>query len=272
MQRVRRIGRTLGALAMSLAVGIAVSGGSARAAEAVLDIWAAASLREPVSQLARRFEAQGKGLKVNLVFGASSALARQIQAGAPADVFLSADEVTVDRLQANGFVRPGTRRVFASNQLVVIAARELTVPLRVPDDLLRPEVRRIALAGPEVPVGRYAREWLAHRGLAEAVKQRTVVLEDARATLASVDSGNAEAGIVYLTDARIAKTARVAFAVPDTEQPYIVYVGAVMLGGDQPELADEFLRLLASKEGLNTLHAAGFGPPPATTASSPDAP
>ncbi|HME70311.1 MAG TPA: molybdate ABC transporter substrate-binding protein [Myxococcota bacterium] len=272
MQRVTKPGHTLRGLAMCLAFGICVSGGTARGADAVLDIWAAASLREPVSQLARRFETQAQGRKVNLVFGASSALARQIQAGAPADVFLSADDVTMDRLQANGFVRPETRRVFASNQLVVVAARELTVPLAVPNDLLRPEVKRIALAAPEVPVGRYARQWLTSRGLAEGVKARAVVLDDARATLASVDSGNAEAGIVYVTDARVAKTARIAFAVPDAEQPYIVYVGAVMVGGDQPELADDFLRLLVSQDGLAALHAAGFRPPPAQAASSPDAP
>lgn len=269
MQRVTKPGFALRGLAICLAFGICVSGVTARGEEAVLDIWAAVSLREPVSQLARRFETQAKGRKVNLVFGASSALARQIQSGAPADVFLSADEVSVDRLQANGFVRPETRRVFAGNALVVVAARELSVPLAVPDDLLRPEVKRIALASPEVPVGRYARQWLTRRGLLEAVKSRAVVLDDARATLASVDSGNAEAGIVYRTDARVAKTARLAFAVAEAEQPYIVYVGAVTVGGDQPELADDFLRLLVSPDGLAALHAAGFLPPPAATAFSP---
>ena len=246
--------------------------GVARAADAVLDIWAAASLREPVTLLAQRFEGEAKGRKVNLVFGSSSGLARQIQGGAPADVFLSADDVSVDRLQAGGLVRPDTRRVFASNRLVVVAARELTVPLAVPEDLLRPEVKRIALASPDVPVGRYAREWLAHRGLAEAVQAPAVVLDDARATLASVDSGNAEAGIVYRTDARLAKTARIAFTVPDGEQPYIVYVGAVMVGGDQPELADAFLRLLVSQDGWAALHAAGFLPPPVHLPTGPETP
>ena len=272
MQCVTRAGCTLRGFGTALAFVVCVLGGTARGADAVVDIWAAASLREPVSQLARRFEAQAQGRKINLVFGASNALARQIQSGAPADVFLSADDVSVDRLQAAGFVRPETRRVFASNRLVIVAARELTVPLAGPSDLLRPEVKRIALAAPEVPLGRYAREWLAARGLAEAVKARTVVLGDAVATLASVDSGNAEAGIVYLTDARTAKSARIAFSVPAAEQPYIVYVGAVMQGGDQPDLADDFLRLLVSQDGWAVLRAAGFLPPPPTTAPSPDAP
>jgi molybdate transport system substrate-binding protein len=272
MQRVTRPGRRLRRFALVLGAALCALAGTARAADAVLDIWAASSLREPVTQLARRFEAQAKGRKVNLVFGASSALARQIQAGAPADVFLSADDVSVDRLQATGFVRPDTRRVFASNELVVVAARELTVPLAVPEDLLRPEVKRIALASPEVPVGRYAREWLARRGLAEALKARVVVLDNARATLESVESGNAEAGIVFLTDARIAKTARIAFTVPEREQPYIVYVGAVMVGGDQPELADAFLRLLVGEEGWTALHAAGFLPPPVRAPTSSEAP
>jgi molybdate transport system substrate-binding protein len=251
---------------------LCATGTTARAADAVLDIWAATSLREAVSVLAQRFEGEAKGRKVNLVFGASGALARQIQSGAPADIFLSADDVSVDRLQANGFVKPDTRRIFASNQLVVVSARELTVPLARPEDLLRPEVKRIALASPEVPEGRYAREWLTLRGLGEAVKARALVLDDARATLASVDSGNADAGIVYATDARLAKTARIAFKVPEAEQPYIVCVGAVMVGGDQPELADAFLRRLAGPEGFALLRAAGFLSPPARAASSPEAP
>jgi molybdate transport system substrate-binding protein len=270
MQRVTGTGRT--GRAVCLAFVLSAVGTTAHAAEAVLDIWSAASLREPVTLLARRFEGEAKGRRVNLVFGASSALARQIQGGAPADVFLSADDVSVDRLQANGFVKPDTRRVFASNRLVVMAALELTVRLTVPEDLLRPEVKHIALAGPEVPLGRYARDWLTLRGLAEAVKPRVLVLDDARATLASVDSGNAEAGIVFLTDARLAKTARIAFTVPEGEQPYIVCVGAVMVGGDQPELADDFLRRLVSPEGLAVLQAAGFLAPPARASSSSEAP
>jgi molybdate transport system substrate-binding protein len=241
----------------------------ARAADAVLDIWAASSLREPISRLAHEFEAQAPGRKVNLVFGASSALERQIQAGAPADLFLAADDVSLDRLQANGFVKPETREVFASNRLVVLAARELTVPLAGPKDLLRPELKRIALAATEVPLGRYTRAWLKSIGLAEAVKPRMVVLDSARAVLSSVDSGNVEAGIVYQSDARIAKTARVAFVVPDAEQPYIVYVGAVMVGGDQPELAQDFLRVLLSAKAQTVLQGAGFLPPPNPTASSP---
>jgi len=270
MQRVTQPGSRSGRLALFLAFVFCVLGEAARGADAVVDVWAASSVREPVSELARRFEAKGR--KITLVFGASNALARQIAAGAPADVFLSADDVSMDGLQANGFVKPDTRRVFASNQLVVVAARELAVPLAVPNDLLRPEVKRIALAAPEVPVGRYARQWLTSRGLAEAVKARSIVLDDARATLASVDSGNAEAGIVFLTDARIAKTARIAFTVSENEQPYIVYVGAVMVGGDQPDLANDFLRLLVSPEGLAVLGAAGFRPPPPKTVPPSDAP
>src|SRR5215472_19013083 len=99
MQRVTAPGR-MRRFAVGLGLALCGMAGAARAADAVLDIWAAASLREPVTLLARRFEAQAKGRRVNLVFGASSALARQIQGGAPADVFLSADDLSVDRLQA----------------------------------------------------------------------------------------------------------------------------------------------------------------------------
>jgi len=223
---------------------------------------AAVSLREPLETIARRFESEHPGTQVQLAFGASSALAAQAKAGAPLDVFVAADEESVDSLAAAGLVREGSRRLLAGNQLVVIAARELRVPLTRAADLERPEVRRIALPERTVPLGHYAREWLAGRGLLDALSPRLVSTEHARATLAAVDAGNADAGIVYATDARAARSARVAFTPSAAEQPRLVYVAALLSRAPAPALAEQFLAALTGVDARRDLLAAGFAPPP----------
>ncbi len=223
---------------------------------------AAVSLREPLETIAHGFETEHPGAHVQLVFGASSALAAQARAGAPLDVFVAADEESITALAAAGLVREGSRRLIAGNQLVVIAAAELKIPLARVADLARPEVRRIALPERAVPLGHYAREWLESQGLLESLTPRFIPTEHARATLAAVDAGNADAGIVYATDARLATSARVAFVPPPAEQPRIVYVAVLLAKARAPALAEQFMTTLAGVDARTALAAAGFSPPP----------
>jgi molybdate transport system substrate-binding protein len=157
-------------------------------------------------------------------------------------------------------LREESRLVIAGNRLVVIASEELRVAIDRAADLGRPEVRRIALADRAAPVGHYAREWLAGQGLLEALAPRFVTTEHARATLAAVDAGHAEIGILYATDAKTARSARVAFTPPDAEQPRIVYAAALLTGA--PALAEDFLAALRDPAARRDLEAAGFLPPP----------
>jgi molybdate transport system substrate-binding protein len=239
----------------------AIAAASASAEE--LLVAAAVSLREPLETIASRFEAAHPGTQLQFAFGASSALSAQARAGAPFDVFLAADEESVDGLAAAGLLRGDTRQAFAGNRLVVIVSAELRFPIANAADLARPEVRRIALAERAVPVGHYAREWLARKGLLSALTPRVVTTEHARATLAAVDAGNAEAGIVYATDMKAARSSRVAFTPPDAEQPRIVYVAAQLARDPPPALASAFLAALVDLAGRRDLEAAGFTPPPA---------
>ena len=227
--------------------------------EAIL-VGAAVSLREPATEIAARFSA-GDPVPIDLTVGASSMLAAQIRAGAPIDVFVSADERIVEALAADGLIARGGRTVVARNELVVVARADLGFALRRADDLLRPEVRRIAVPEYAVPVGRYAREWLGRRGLLERLEPRLVPTEHARATLAAVDFGHADAAIVYATDARLARFARIAFQIPPAEQPRIVYAAAVIAHSSRPAAAARFLRFLESPAAAKILAAAGFSPP-----------
>ena len=218
---------------------------------------AAASLREPLTSIAGQFESPGR--RVTLSFGASSLLAGQIELGAPVDVFLSADPDSVDRLERSGRITSNSRREFAGNRLVVLRASGYTGTLDGPEDLAR--VRRLALPDTAVPLGRYARQWLARHDLQD-VEGRSVRTANARATLAAVDLGQVDAAIVYETDAALARAAETAFAIPSSEQPRIAYVAALTRRGSTSDPARAFLEFLLGPGGL-VLRAAGFQEVPA---------
>ena len=163
-----------------------------------------------------------------MVVAASSTLARQIEAGAPADLFFSADAAQVDGLEARGMLLPGSRRTLLSNTLALVVRLDSPLSLASPADLARPEVRRIALAEPRsVPAGIYAREYLQERGLWPQVAAKVVPTENVRAALAVLESGNVDAAIVYRTDADISRQVRVAYEVPAEAFGCIAYVVAV---------------------------------------------
>jgi molybdate transport system substrate-binding protein len=236
----------------------------ARAEEVVASV--AASLRAPSTELARRFEAAHPGAKLLLAFGASNELASQIEAGAPVEVFLAADEESVARLASKGLLLEGSAVPFAGNRLVVVRPDASELRLAEPRDLVQPALRRLALPGEGVPLGHYAREWLARRGILADLADRIVVTANAAATLAAVELGQADAGIVYATDARAAKRAHLAFEIPDAEQPRIVYVGALTKrAGPGARAFLDFVR----GPGAAILEAAGFraAPGPGATGS-----
>jgi molybdate transport system substrate-binding protein len=230
----------------------------------VLRVAAAASLRESAEEIGARFGVVDAATRVELTFGASSELAAQLSAGAPIDVLLSADEAIPRALEAEGL---GTDlRPFAGNRLVVVASAAVADRVKQPGDLAGDAVRHLALPAPVVPIGHYAREWLTRAGLLQGVEPRIVQTENVRATLAAVDAGNADAAIVYATDARVATSARLAFEIPDAEQPRILYVALRASATKQREAAQRFLSFLTSADSAGVLQQAGFTTPGAAPA------
>ena len=179
-------------------------------------------------------------------FGSSSDLARQIQAGAPADVFFSADTAKMEALQKAGLVNASDRREFLSNSLVVVVPADSTLRIATAKDLAN--LPKIALADPAaVPAGIYAKKWLTGLGLWEKIEPHVVPTLDVRAALAAVESGAIPAAVVYRTDAAVAKSARVAFAV--TNGPEIAYSVASVAASKNAEAAAAFVAFLAGPEG-----------------------
>ena len=250
-----------------LLLALALAGATAAVSPpAEITLYAAASLREAMERLAP--ECAGKvGARVFFNFGASSDLARQIEAAGRADIFFSADEAWMDRLSRAGLVDEASRRSFLSNRLVVVGPRSGPPAVRSPRDLARKEIRRLSLANPEaVPAGKYAKAWLERIGLWEAVRDRVVPAVDVRAALAAVESGAAEAGVVYRTDAAVSRRAVVLVEVPEGEGPPISYAVAAMRDRPEMERARKVVNCLAGPEARSVFEALGFvvrgsGPP-----------
>jgi len=226
------------ALALGLLPAAASTGGAAQrpAASDEVSVFAAASLADALIELGRAWQ-QRSGHAAVFNFAGSSDLARQIRAGAPADVFFSADELQMDALERDGLVRRADRHDLLSNVLVVIVPSGSTLRVASPSDLAG--LGRIAIADPEaVPAGVYARTWLERLGLWSAVAPRVVPTLHVRAALAAVESGNAEAGIVYRTDAMESKRVRVAFEAGPEHAPAIRYPLAPLAAAKRPAVAE----------------------------------
>ena len=216
----------------------------ARAGEgsAPLTVFAAASLKESLDAATLAYTAR-TGTRVRVAYGASSALARQIVQGAPADVFLSADRDWVDHVAGRGLLRAGTRRDLLGNTLVLVAPRDARLP---PVSLARPASvvdalgdGRMALAfTASVPAGKYARAALESLGLWTRLRPRVVESENVRAALLLVARGEARMGVVYASDARAERRVRVVATFPPRSHPPIVYPVAVVAASRHPQAVD----------------------------------
>lgn len=235
---------------------IALAAFTARAAD--VRVLAAASLTDAVGDIARTYE-QSSGDHIILNFGASSMLARQIQEGAPADLFLSADEEKMNALQKQGLIDGKSRVSILSNTLVVIVPAEGGQRLTSGTQLTEKRFATIALAEPgSVPAGIYARQYLLSIGIWGRVAAKVIPMDNVRAALAVVESGNADAGIVYRTDALTSKHVRIAFSVPKEHGPDISYPFAIVAatGSDGP--TRKFLAYLTSSPALDVFRRYGF--------------
>ena len=235
---------------------LAVSPGLVRA-DGIL-VSAAGSLTDALTEIGTEYRNQKKR-EVSFNFGPSSTLARQIEEGAPVDIFFSADLEKMDALERNGKLEPRTRRHLLSNQLVIVVPTDSRLEIEAAKDLLNPQVKRIAMAEPaSVPAGIYSREYLEAERLWQRLKDKVIPVLDVRATLASVASGNVDAGFVYRTDAAISNKVRIVYAVPIAKAPRIIYPVAVLRESKHKERARDFLGFVLGIGAKQTFRKYGF--------------
>jgi molybdate transport system substrate-binding protein len=248
------------------AVGLAGGTGVAEAAKATktktvsgtITVSAAASLTEAFTKMGADFEKANPGTTVLFNFAASSALVQQIQGGAPADVFASADGTNMQKLLAGEEVR-AEPTVFAANALTIVVKKGNPKAVRSLADLADLDV--VSLCADAVPCGRYAQQVLAGAGVTIRSDKITKGA-DAKTTLAAVSTGDADAAIVYATDALAAGTSVRSVRIPAWLNVYAIYPIAPIATSTDDDLADAWIDYTVSPAGQKTLASFGFLPPP----------
>ena len=245
-------------ISISLALCLASCGASAdRTTPNSLIVSAASSLTPVLEPLSAAFE-RSSGVKVELNLASSSALAAQLVAGAPVDLFISADQVQMNRVAAEGLIRVASRVDLLANQLVVVAPLDTTVSVSSPEGLGE-LVGRIALADPvAVPAGVYARTYLESVGVWDQLQTRLIPTRNVRAALMTIEAGEAVAGIVYRTDMLSSDRVTEVFAVPIADGPDIRYPAAITTVSADPGLTDRLLTYLRGPEAGARFQDAGF--------------
>lgn len=253
------------AVVVAAALGLSACGSSGSSGgtdpDAVnLSVFAASSLTEAFGRLGATFEKQNPGTKVRFNFAASDTLATQITQGAHADVFAAAGATPMDGV-TSASPAAGNPVDFATNRLVIVAPRGNPAGIHSPQDLAHPGVK-LVLAAPGVPAGDYAREMLGNLGIRKDVEANVVSNEiDDKSVLSKVLLGNADAGIVYITDLTPDVAAKVAAVKIPTRENVIARYPIVVLKDATEPAARRFLRLVSSAAGQKVLRGFGFGPP-----------
>ena len=225
----------------------------------VLVVLAASSLQDILPVVARAWQA-ATGVPVRFSFDATSRLAPQILRGAPADVFISADDVWMRWLEERGGVDGASIRPVTTNQLVFVVPRGASDPPGDPRSIARSDLARIALAGENVPAGRYARAALERVGAWRTVQPRVIRGGSVRGTLEWVARAEADGGIVYRTDALAEDRVTLAFTFEGEDYPAPTYPGAVTTRTQHREAAEAFLDFMSGAEAGALFAASGFGP------------
>jgi len=248
-----------------IAVALAVAIVSARAVKAQssrhdLTISAAISLKDALNEIESIYTASHSGTALHFNVGGSGTLQQQIEQGAPVDIFISASPKEMDALESKGMLLAGTRRDLVKNQVVLIVPSDRTGVANF-QDLTRADVKNVAIGEPRtVPAGSYAQQVLTHFGIYDQLKAKLVFGKDVRQVLAYVETGNADAGIVYATDARITNRVKVVATAPEDSHAPVVYPVAIIQTSHDPSAAREFLQFLRGSQARDVFVKFGFVP------------
>jgi molybdate transport system substrate-binding protein len=223
----------------------------------VLTISVAASLQDALQEIELAYRQKNPGVEFRNNFGSSGTLAREIENGAPVDAFLSAGAAPMAQLEKEGLLAAGTRIDLLRNDLVLIAPRDST--LKGFDDLRGSKIKTVALGDPaSVPAGHYGQQTLHALGLTDALAGKLVLGKDVRQVLAYVETGNADAGLVYTTDAQVSGHVQVVATAPESAHDPIVYPAAVLAGSKNGDAARAFLAAIEGPAARAVFLRRGF--------------
>jgi len=223
-------------------------------------ISAAVSLKNALTSLKESYEKRTPNVELVINYGSSGLLQKQIEEGAPVDIFLSAGKKQMDELESKGFLIPGTRMNLLGNTLVLIVSKEKKSQIKSFADLVD-KAQSISIGQPEtVPAGKYSKETLTNLKLWEKLNKRIMFANDVRQVLAYVESGNVDAGLVYQTDTVVLKSAAVVTAAPADAHSPIVYPMALIKGSKNRAAAEKFVAFLKTADSSKVFKKYKFIP------------
>lgn len=224
-----------------------------------LTISAAVSLKDALTEIQNKYQTKNPNVKLVYNLGASGSLQKQIEQGAPADIFISAAPKQMDELEAKNLINKATRKNLVENKLVVVVPKESKIEITSFADLAKDSVQKLALGETAtVPAGQYAQEALNKLGVWDKVKDKVVFAKDVRTVLAYTETGNVDAGIVYKTDALSSEKVKITATAPEGSHKPVVYPAALLAAAKQPKAAEEFLAYLYSTESKAVFEKYGF--------------
>ena len=234
-------------------------GGSGDSKPAELHVAAAASLTDAMKEIAGVYEKENPGVKLTFNFGSSGALQQAIENGGATDLFFSAAQKQMDALESSGSLAEGTRRNLLENKVVLIVPNDSDKNLTGFEDLTRADIEHIALGEPKgVPVGQYSEEIFNSLGILDAVKAKAVYGSDVRQVLAWTESGEADCGVVYATDAAVSDKVKVIATAPENSHKPVIYPAAVISDSKNLDAAKKFLDFTGGDTAKKIFEKYGF--------------
>lgn len=239
----------------------AISSQTPTSSDPTILISAAASLQEVLQTLDPIFDQRYPEIRVRYNFGSSGSLQKQIEQGAPVDLFISASPQQMDELEQAGLLQAESRRVLLKNRLVLIKPKHSVVPLSSLSDLTSDEIKMISVGEfHSVPAGQYAAEVFHNLNLTARIQPKLVFASSVRGVLAAVESGNVDAGVVYASDALLSDQVEVSVLIDETLHSPIVYPIAILNDSRSVESAQVYLEFVTGDEAVSTFEAFGFQP------------
>ena len=247
---------TIVSLTIALFSGLTGCGSEERV---TLNVSAALSLTDALTEVNSLYMQENSNVTITTNFAGSGTLQTQIESGAPADVFISAAAKQMNTLEEGGLILTETRKDLLNNKIVLIVPASSTLNITDFTDLLNDDVKQIALGDPEfVPAGTYGKQALDSLGIYEEVQPKLILCSDVRQVLSYVESGNVDAGILYLTDAAISSAVKVVADAPDAINAKIVYPVAIVKDSRNVEAANDYIDFLFSAEAKAVFERYGF--------------
>jgi molybdate transport system substrate-binding protein len=238
---------------------VSPAGPAPQAAKAELTVSAAISLKDALDEAKQLYTTANPSVSIAMNYGASGTLQLQIEQGAPVDVFLSAAPKQMDALESKGLVLEGTRKDLLRNEVVLIVPKDSTLGITGFRDLLKPDVKKVALGEPvAVPAGKYAQDVLTSLGIYDQVNAKAVLAKDVRQVLTYVETGDVDAGIVYKTDALSSAKVKVVVQAPADSHSPVIYPVAVIKASKNAAAAKAFEDFLSGPQADTIFEKYGF--------------